>query len=327
MSRMMITGLNRRALLALAFLATLAGVASAQPYPNRPVKLIVPYSAGGGYDMLARTVATRMQTALGGQPIVIENRGGAGGAIGAAAVAKAPADGYTLLLGSAGANIVVPMTTPNLSYDTERDFAAVGHVATSDFILVVPETSPYRTLKDILEAARTQPLSYMSTGVRAAIHIFSAYLHKVAGVSMTHVPYPGESAAVADMLQGRVSMANITASMAMPFIKDGRIRPIAAIGTQRSELLPQVPTVAQAGYPGPAMVSWIGIFAPAQTPPEIVQQLNRALNVALADPEISKRIKESGAQSLPGTPEQFREFIANERARWTTMVREAGNLN
>jgi len=320
----------RRSLLALAAATAFAcnAPALAQGYPAKPIKLVVPFAAGGGYDMLARLVGAKMQPALGGQPVVVENRGGAGGALGAGVVAKAPADGYTLLLGSAGSNIVVPMTTTSTPYDPERDFVPIGHVATSDFILVVPATSPYRTLKDILEAAKKQPLSYMSTGVRGAIHIFSAYLHKVAGgVTMTHVPYPGESAAVADMLQGRVDMANITVSLAMPFIREGKIRPIAAIGTQRSELLPDVPTVAEAGYPGPAMVSWVGLFAPAGTPADVVATLNKALNAALADPEVSRRIKDSGASSLPGSPEQFREFVAKEKARWATMVREAGTLN
>jgi tripartite-type tricarboxylate transporter receptor subunit TctC len=140
------------------------------------------------------------------------------------------------------------------------------------------------------------------------------------------VPYPGEGPAVADMLQGRVDMANITVTLAMPFIRDGRIRPIAAIGTQRSELLPDVPTVAEAGYPGPAMVSWVGLFGPAGTPPEAVAMLNRTLNAALADPDIARRVRDSGGRSMPGSPEQFRDYIAQERARWSTMVREVGSL-
>lgn len=321
---------RRRLLGGLAAGAALlaGGPARAQAWPTKPVRLVVPFAAGGGYDILARAVGARMQTALG-QPIVIENRGGAAGALGAAVVARAAPDGYTVLLGSAGSQVVVPLTTPGLNYDPERDFVPIGHVATQDFLLVVPAASPYRTLREILEAARGKPesISYMSTGVRGAIHLFSAYLHKVAGgVSLTHVPYPGEGPAVADMLQGRVDMANITVTLAMPFIRDGRIRPIAAIGTQRSELLPDVPTVAEAGYPGPAMVSWVGLFGPAGTPPEAVATLNRTLNAALADPDIARRVRDSGGRSMPGSPEQFRDYIAQERARWSTMVREVGSL-
>ncbi|RYZ11005.1 MAG: tripartite tricarboxylate transporter substrate binding protein [Comamonadaceae bacterium] len=321
----------RRAAVAALGAAALFGFAPAfaQAYPNKPIKLVVPFTAGGGYDVLARAVGLRMQTALG-QPVVIENKGGAGGGIGAALVAKAPADGYTLLFGSAGSQLVLPLTTPNLSYNDEKDFVPVGHVATSDFIMVVKSDSKFQTLKEALDAAKAKPnsVSYMSTGVRGAIHIFNAYLHKVAGgVSMVHVPYAGEAPAVADMLEGRVDMTNITVSVAMPFIREGKIRPLVAIGTQRSEMLPDVPTVAEAGYPGPAMVSWVGVFAPAGTSPEIVQQLNKAVNVALADPEVQKRIKDSASRSQPGSPEQFKDFLGKERARWATMVREAGNLN
>ena len=196
--------------------------------------------------------------------------------------------------------------------------------------MVVKADSKYKTLKEALESAKAKPdsVSYMSTGVRGAIHIFNAYLLKTAGgISMVHVPYAGEAPAVADMLEGRVDLTNMTVSVAMPFIKDGKIRPLAAIGTQRSEMLPDVPTVAEAGYPGPAMVSWVGIFAPAGTPAPIVAQLNKALNAALADPEVQKRIKDSGARMNPGSPQQFTEFLNKERARWTTMVKEAGTLN
>ncbi len=289
---------------------------------------MVPFSAGGGYDTLARAVSKKMEEALG-QPIVVENKGGAGGGIGAAQVAKSPADGYTLLFGSAGSQLVLPLTTPNLSYNDEKDFAPIGHVATSDFIMVVKADSPYRSLKDILEAGKAKPnsVSYMSTGVRGAIHIFNAYLHKVAGgVEMVHVPYAGESPAVADMLTGRVDVTNITVSLANQFIKDGKIRPIAAIGTQRSEMLPDVPTVAEAGYPGPAMVSWVGFFAPTGTPQDVVAKVNKALSTALADPAVQKRIKDTGASMNPGSPEQFKEFLNKERARWATMVRGAGTL-
>lgn len=322
---------RRTALATLAAAATLlaAGPAAAQAYPNKPIKLVVPFTAGGGYDVLARTVGLKMQAALG-QPIVVDNRGGAGGGIGAGLVAKAPADGYTLLFGSAGSQLVLPLTTPTLPYNDEKDFVPVGHVATSDFIMVVKSDSKYKTLKDALEASKAKPnsVSYMSTGVRGAIHIFNAYLLKQAGgVQMVHVPYAGEAPAVADMLEGRVDLTNITVSVAMPFIKDGKIRPLAAIGTQRSEMLPDVPTVAEAGYPGPAMVSWVGIFAPAGTPPEIVTKLNKALNTALADPEVQKRIKDSASRMSPGSPQQFTEFLSKERARWTTMVKEAGTLN
>ena len=322
---------RRTALAALAAAASMlsTGPAAAQAYPNKPVKLVVPFSAGGGYDVLARAVGQKMAASLG-QPIVVDNRGGAGGGIGAAVVAKAPADGYTLLFGSAGSQLVLPLTTPTLSYNDERDFIPIGHVATSDFIMVVKADSKYKTLKEALESAKAKPdsVSYMSTGVRGAIHIFNAYLLKTAGgISMVHVPYAGEAPAVADMLEGRVDLTNMTVSVAMPFIKDGKIRPLAAIGTQRSEMLPDVPTVAEAGYPGPAMVSWVGIFAPAGTPAPIVAQLNKALNAALADPEVQKRIKDSGARMNPGSPQQFTEFLNKERARWTTMVKEAGTLN
>jgi tripartite-type tricarboxylate transporter receptor subunit TctC len=322
--------IRRRTALGALGAAALAGTvpAFAQAYPSKPIKLVVPFTAGGGYDVLARTVGKKMEATLG-QPIVVENKGGAGGGIGAALVAKAPADGYSLLFGSAGSQLVLPLTTPNLPYNDEKDFVPIGHVATSDFVMVVKADSPFKTLKDALDAAKAKPnsVSYMSTGVRGAIHIFNAYLLKQAGnVQMVHVPYAGEAPAVADMLEGRVDLTNITVSLAQKFIKEGKIRPLAMIGTKRSEALPDVPTVAEAGYPGPAMVSWVGIFAPAGTPQEIVTQLNKALNTALADAEVQKRIKDTASSMQPGSPQQFQEYLAKERARWTTMVREAGNL-
>ena len=315
--------------LCLTALVPVNCMAQADRFPAKPIRMIVPFAPGGGTDMIARVLGQEASGGLGAA-IVVDNRGGAGGGIGAAVVAKSPADGYTLLLGSAGSQLVLPLTTPTLSYNDERDFIPIGHVATSDFIMVVKADSKYKTLKEALESAKAKPdsVSYMSTGVRGAIHIFNAYLLKTAGgISMVHVPYAGEAPAVADMLEGRVDLTNMTVSVAMPFIKDGKIRPLAAIGTQRSEMLPDVPTVAEAGYPGPAMVSWVGIFAPAGTPAPIVAQLNKALNAALADPEVQKRIKDSGARMNPGSPQQFTEFLNKERARWTTMVKEAGTLN
>lgn len=305
-----------------------ANTAMAAAYPEKPITMIVPFTAGGGYDSLARMLSERMQAELG-QNIVVENRPGAGGAIGANAVARAKPDGYTILLGSTGSNMVLQYSTPNLAYDPSTDFEPIGQVTNADFLLVTPSVSPYHTLTEMLDTAGQEDdsVSYMSTGVKGAIHISHAYLFNQADVSMVHVPYPGEAASMSDLLANRVNMASVTVGFAAPFIEDGTLRPLAALGAERAALFPDLPTVAEQGFPDFAFVTWTGMFAPADTPEDIVAALNNALNSALQDEEMIERLLAMGHNPAAGSVEEFNEFMDFEGQRWAKMAAESGALD
>ena len=314
---------NCLAALGFALLATTG--AWAQDYPSRPVTLIVPYAAGGGNDVMARIVAEKMSRSLG-QQIVIENKGGAGGSIATRQVAKAAPDGYTLGLGGTGTHAINPTLYPNVGYDPRRDFAPVGLIATSALVVLVNTSVPAKTIPELIALARRDPgkLNYASAGVGSGIHLGAELFATMAGVKLTHIPYKGSAPALTDLVGGHVAIYFSSLPPAIALIREGKVRALAVTGPQRSALLPDLPTVAEAALPGYESVLHYGIVAPAGTPRRIVEKLNAAMQAALAESDVRERIVADGAEPLPGTPEDYAADIDREETKWSKVVRVSG---
>ena len=314
--------LNRRALLALAALAPLPTVA--QSYPNKPIKLVVPYAPGGGADSVARIVAKKVGENIG-QPIVIENKGGAGAILGTDQVAKAEPDGYTLLLGQSGPISINPAVYKTLPYDPIRDFAPVTMTTGYPYILVVNADLPAKTLQEFVALAKSKPgaMNYGSTGVGAANHLVAELFNSKAGLKMTHVPYRGTALAVADLLAGTLTMVFGDPVSVLPHMKSGKLRALAVTSAQRSPVSPEVPTVAESGYPGFEALAWHGILAPAKTPPEIVARLNTEFVNALADPATRELLVNQALAPVGNSPQAFADFIKADIAIWKAVAADA----
>ncbi|WPB58369.1 tripartite tricarboxylate transporter substrate binding protein [Xylophilus sp. GOD-11R] len=314
---------------ALAPLASLRPLSSraAEAWPARPIRVVVPFAAGGATDILGRLLGKTMEPELG-QPVVIDNRIGAAGAIGASNVARSPADGYSVLFGGVGTNVVLPMTQPALDYAPDRDFTAVGQICNIDYVLVVAAGSPDRTLADLLKRAKASPraVSYMSTGSMGPLHVSIEYLSQQAGAQMTHVPYKGESPAFADLIEGRLDVAVMTVPFTRPYIKDGKLRALATISGQRSAAMPELPTVAELGFPGYAVPIWNGLFVPTGTPAPAIARLSAAMLGAVRQPAIREQMVAMGVTPTGLTPQESVTFLAGERERWARMIRETGVL-
>jgi tripartite-type tricarboxylate transporter receptor subunit TctC len=312
----------RRALLALAL--ALPSAAFAQGYPARPIKLVVPYAPGGGADGVARIIAKRVSEQIG-QPIVIENKGGAGSIVGTDLVAKADPDGYTLLLGQSGPISINPAVYKSLPYDPVRDFAPVTMTTGYPYILVVNSESPARTLQEFVALARGKPgtMNYGSTGVGAANHLVAELFDSKAGLKMTHVPYRGTALAVGDLLSGTLTMVFGDPVSVLPHMKSGKLRALAVTSAQRSPVAPEIPTVAESGYPGFEALAWHGILAPARTPPEIVRKLNAEFVKALADPATRELLVNQAMAIIGSTPEAFADFIKSDIATWKAVAADA----
>jgi tripartite-type tricarboxylate transporter receptor subunit TctC len=310
------------AVLALSFGAAMA--AAQGSYPSRPIKLMVPYPAGGGADLLARSVSDKLGEALG-QTIVVENKPGANGIIGTDAVAKAAPDGYTLLLGNIGPNAINQPLYPNLPYDCVKDFAPVGQMATTAHILAVHPSVPVHNVKELIALAKASPdkLSYASTGIGGSPHLAGELFDLLAGVKMHHIPYKGASPANADLIGGQVQLAFNTLPPLLPQVKAGRVRALAVTSARRVSTLPDLPTIAESGVPGYDVSTWYGLLAPAGTPREIVARLNSELNKVLQSAETKSKLGAKGFDVETGTPEQFGQLISNEVAKWTKVVRSA----
>jgi len=309
--------------LGFALLATTG--TSAQDYPSRPVTLIVPYAAGGGNDVMARIVAEKMSRSLG-QQIVIENKGGAGGSIATRQVAKAAPDGYTLGLGGTGTHAINPTLYPNVGYDPRKDFAPVGLIATSALVVLVNTSVPAKTIPELIALARRDPgkLNYASAGVGSGIHLGAELFATMAGVKLTHIPYKGSAPALTDLVGGHVAIYFSSLPPAIALIREGKVRALAVTGPQRSALLPDLPTVAEAALPGYESVLHYGIVAPAGTPRPIVEKLNAAMQAALAEADVRERIVADGAEPLPGTPEDYAADIDREETKWSKVVKVSG---
>ncbi len=316
------TGLNRRSLLALAALAPLP--AAAQAYPNKPIKLVVPYAPGGGADGVARIVAKRVSEQIG-QGIVIENKGGAGAILGTDQVAKAEPDGYTLLLGQSGPISINPAVYKTLPYDPIRDFAPVTMMTGYPYILVVNADLAAKTLQEFVAFAKARPgtMNYGSTGVGAANHLVAELFDRKAGLQITHVPYGGTALAVADLLSGTLTMVFGDPVTVLPHMKSGKLRALAVTSAQRSPVAPEVPTVAESGYPGFEALAWHGILAPAKTPPAIVDRLNAEFVKALADPATRELLVNQALAPVGSSPQAFADFIKADIATWKSVAADA----
>ena len=294
-------------------------------YPTRPITLIVPYAPGGGNDVLARGVAEPMSKALG-QPIVIENHGGAGGSIGTRQVAKPAPDGYTLGLGGTGTLAIDPTLYPNAGYDPRKDFAPVGLIATGPLIVLVNPSLPAHNVQELIALATAQPgkLNYASAGKGSGIHLGTVLFADTAGIDITHIPYKGSGPALTDLLGGHVSIDFSSLPSAIGLVKDGKLRALGVTGLKRSATFPDVPTVAEQGLPGFEAVLHYGIVAPAGTPRPIVDKLNAALRAALNTDDVHRRIATEGAEPLPTTPDEYAADIDREETKWSALVKKAG---
>ena len=307
-------------------LACIAAHGFAQEYPAKPIRMIVPYPPGGGTDFFARTLGARLSETLG-QTIVMENRAGAAGVLGADAAAKASPDGYTLFIGQASNLAINPHLVAKLPYDPVRDFSPVTLVAGSPSLLVVHPSLPVYSVKDLVALARARPgaVNYASAGSGSPGHISTEYFKRVAGVDLLHVPYRGASPALVAVLTGEASLYFTSPVAAQPLVKAGRLRQVAATSARRFAPLPQVPTIAEAGYRGIDIVSWWGLLGPAGMPREIVARLHGETVKAMNAPETRDRLSAQGASVMTNrSPEEFGSFIRSEIEKWGRMVKASG---
>lgn len=313
-----------RSLIALAGIVASLGGAAAQDYPSRPITLVVPYAAGGGNDVMARIVGEKMSRTLG-QQVVIDNRAGAGGALATRQVAKAAPDGYTLIIGGTGSLAVNPTLLPNVGYDVRKDFASVGMIGSSAMIVVVHPSVPAKTIPELIAYMKKQDgkFAYASSGAGSGIHLGAELFAHMAGAKMVHVPYKGTGPALTDLLGGHVSMFFSSLPPAISLVKEGKVRALAVTGDKRSDVFPDIPTVAET-LPGFEAVLRYGIVAPAGTPRPIVDKLNAALRQALADPDTIERMARDGTEASPGSPEDYATVIDREERKWAEVVKRAG---
>jgi tripartite-type tricarboxylate transporter receptor subunit TctC len=295
----------------------------AQDFPNRPLRLIVTVPPGGAADFIARLVGGKMSESLG-QPVLVENRGGAGGTIAADAVAKSPPDGYTLLQNSITTHGVGPHLYSKLPYDPVKDFAPVSGLALLPLIMAVNADLPPKSLSELIAYSKTTSLNFASSGNGGAPHMAAELFKSVTGAPLTHVPYKGSGPAVADLVGGRVQIMFDAAPSLIAHIRGGRLRVLAAASAERNRLLPEVPTFAELGYPKVAVSLWYGLLVPAGTPPAIVERLNRETARALGSPDVREKLLAQGAEPMPGTPEAFGAFMRDEMAKWAPVVKQAG---
>jgi len=318
---------SRRALLLLAALSVAlpAAGARAETYPARAVKLVVPYPAGGTTDIIARLIAAQLSETLG-QPFVVDNRAGASGAIGSAAVAKSAPDGYTLLMGTANTHGINSALQKSLPYDALKDFAPVTVVASTPNVIVVNPAVPARTLAELIALAKAEPgkLNYGSTSSGGSPHMSAELLKMMTGISITHVPYKGAAPMLTDLVGGHIPIGFDNLPSAMPFIESGKLRALAVTTAKRWPGAPNIPTVAESGVPGYEVSGWFGILAPAGTPPAIVDRLQKAVADAVAKPEVRKQLETVGAEPVANTSQAFAQQIAADVARWKTVADTTG---
>jgi tripartite-type tricarboxylate transporter receptor subunit TctC len=315
--------LRRRALLGVLGLLWLPAATRAQ---GRPIRLVVPFTPGGSTDILARALAPKLAAALG-QNVIVDNKPGAGGSLGAAEVAQAAPDGQTLLMGHIGTLAVNVSLYPKLAYDPVKSFAPVAWVARVPNVLVVNAASGIGSLKELIARAKARPgqMSYSSGGNGSAAHISFEYFKLRAGIFMTHIPYRGTAPSVTDLISGQVDATFTGTPAVLPHIRSGRLRALAVSSTARIAALPEVPTVAESGFPGFEADQWYGIVAPAGTPPAVVARLNAEIHKALALPDVARQLAAEGAVPTPGPPQAFGELIAREIPRWREVIK-AGNV-
>jgi tripartite-type tricarboxylate transporter receptor subunit TctC len=304
--------------------AALTG-AQAQDYPTRAIRIVIAFPAGGPTDFVGRLIADKMKTLLG-QSVIIENKPGANGTLGADNVAKSPADGYSLFLTTFGAVTVSPHMFPNLPFDPLRDFAPVVQVVSNTTVLVVNPKLGIKTAKELVAMAKAKPgaITFASTGVGSPPHLAQVEFAASAGVNFLHVPYRGAAPALTDLLGGQVQVLAADVPVLISQIRAGGLVPIGAAANRRNDILPNVPTLAEQGYPNTDASNWYGLLAPAKTPPAVIAKLNKAVNDALNDPDVHKKLVDSGAVPVGGTSEAFGTFMKAEYEKWGRVVRQHG---
>ncbi len=313
-----------RGLVAL-LLVFAAALAYAQTYPAKPVRLIVPFPAGGGSDVVGRIVAQKLGERIG-QQVIVDNRAGAGGSIGTEAVVKAPPDGYTVVLASTSEIAINPGIYSKLNYDTVKDLAPVAMVAATPMVVIIHPTFPVASMHDFIALAKAKPgaINVASSGAGTITHLSGELFRSMVGVTWTHVPYKGAPAALTDLASGQVQVMFSSLPAAMAFIKSNRVKPIAVSGRTRAESLPQIPTVIESGVPGYEVEYWYGIFAPAATPRDALMRLGDEIAASLKQPDMITNLANQGAAPGRLTPTQFADFVKAEVAKWGGVVKSSG---
>ena len=325
--RRSIRGADRFLSVAFAFIVLCGSFdfAGADDYPTRPITLIVPFPPGGSTTVMARNVADKMSATLG-QPVVVENRGGAGGTIGTRSVAKAAPDGYTILLSYTATMAIAPSMNVNAGYDPRKDFVPIGMIGFAPNVLVVHPSLPVRSVAELIAYAKATPapVQYGSPGVGTVNHLAGEYLASETGLKLQHVPYKGNGPAMGDLLGGHIPMMFVPIPVALGNVKAGTLRGLAITTAKRSGLLPDLPTLAESGVPGFDVALRYGLMAPTGTPPAVIARLNRELNAALATEDVKQRLATEGAEALPGTPEAYAADVDADEKRWSGLVKKLG---
>lgn len=318
--------MTKRSVAAIAAASLLfAQGAAAQEYPTKPIRMVVPFAPGGPTDIVGRAVSQRLTETLG-QTVVVDNRAGAGGVVGADLVAKSPPDGYTMLLCSTGAMAINPSLMPNIPYDSGRDFAPLSLVVTIPYLLLVSANSPVQSVKELITQARAKPgqINYGSAGVGSTSHLAGELFKSMAKIGIVHVPYKGSAPAATDLIGGQLQTMFDAVAVALPLVRGGKLRALGISTAKRTALVPDVPTISESGVPGYEVATWHGICAPARTPPAVVKTLNHAIVSAVNHPDTRQRLVGIGADVVGSTPEAFGRFLQSELAKWSRIVKQSG---
>jgi tripartite-type tricarboxylate transporter receptor subunit TctC len=316
------TSILATVLFAAAACSTLAVPAHAQGYPNKPIRLVVPFPAGGATDIFARAVSQKLGEKLG-TTIVVDNKPGAGGTIGSDIVAKAPADGYTLLLATSSTHSIGPSFGNKLPYDAVADFTPIAHVGNAPSIMVVPNNAPAKSVKEWVDYARKNPgkLNYASSGNGTVVHLTSEYFKAQAGLFLVHIPYRGTALAIPDLVSGKVDLLFDSLPSGLPHVKEGRLRALGITSLKRSPLLPELPAISET-VPGYESVTWFGLYGPKGMPADLVARVNAALNQALQEADVKDRLARLGIEPVGGTAQQFIAMAAADMAKWKKIINE-----
>ena len=320
------TTLNRRTALGLIACATTTGAyAQSQGYPNKPVKIVVGFTAGGPTDSVARLIARQLSERMG-QNFIVDSRPGAAGSIGASYAAKQPADGYTLYLAVQTPHAVAPYLYPNVGYDAVKDFTGVVRIVHNPLLLVVHPSFPAKNLAELVAYAKANPgkINYSTGGIGSSPHMSVELLRKAAGIDITAVHYKGDAAALGDLLGGQVQMMMSSIAGLLPSVQAGKLRPLAISGLQRSPMVQDIPTIDESGYPGFEVITWFGLVAPAKTPSDVVERINREALAALRSPEVREQFNKQGFEVVPNSSLEFTRFIAEENVKWGGLVKQLG---